>query len=89
MENEIRDKIERFKIKAEGFLKDDTRAFIVDVNNTYYFCDIIFVGETTILIQNFKGPREGQKERLSWADVVKFEEYKEVRDKGVEEYGRD
>ena len=77
MENDLRETLERFKIKAEEFLKDNIKAFIVDVNNTYYFCDIIFVGETTIMIQNFKGKREGQKERLSWADVVKFEEYKE------------
>ena len=77
MENDLRQTLERFKIKAEGFLKDDVKAFIVDVNDTYYFCDIILVGETTILIQNFKGPRVGQQEKLSWADVVKFEEYKD------------
>ena len=81
MENDLREKLERFKIKAEEFLKDDVRAFIVDVNDTYYFCDIIFVGETTLLIQNFKGPRTGEKEKLFWADIVKFEEYKEVEKK--------
>ena len=85
MENEIRNKIERFKIKAEGFLKADVRAFIVDVNDTYYFCDIILVGDLSLLIQNFKGKREGQKEKLSWADVVKFEEYKDVQGKGMED----
>jgi len=77
MENELRDKIERFKIKAEGFLKDNIKAFIVDINDTYYFCDILFVGDTYLIIQNFKGIRKYEKERLFWADIVKFEEYKE------------
>jgi len=77
MENDIRERLERFKIKAEEFLKDNIQAFIVDVNDTYYFCDIIFVGDTTVLIQNFKGPRINEQEKLFWADVLKFEEYKE------------
>ena len=77
MENEIRNKIERFKIKAEGFLKDNIKAFIVDINDTYYFCDIIFVGDISIHVYNFKGSRMGEKDRIYWSDVVRFEEYKE------------
>lgn len=75
MADEIRDKIERWKIKAEGFLKENIRAFIVDINNTYYFCDIIFVGETSIHVQHFEGHKKLEKERLFWSDIVKFEEY--------------
>jgi hypothetical protein len=77
MENDIREKIERFKIKAEGFLKENIKAFIIDVHDTYYFCDIIFVSENYLEVQNFKGIREGEKEMLFWADVVKLEDYKE------------
>jgi CRISPR/Cas system CMR-associated protein Cmr1 (group 7 of RAMP superfamily) len=77
MEYEIRNKIERFKIKAEGFLKENIKAFIIDINNTYYFCDILFVGDTYLEVQNFKGVREGEKEMLFWADIVKLEDYKE------------
>lgn len=79
MEEELRNKIERFKIKAEGFLKDNIKAFIVDINDTYYFCDIILVGENYLVVKDF---RREDKERLFWADVVKFEEYK---DKEVDE----
>ncbi len=77
MINELRDKIERFKIKAENFLNNNIKAFIIDANNTYYFCDIIFVGEEGVHIRNFKGPRKHEKERIFWEDVNKFEEYKE------------
>jgi len=81
METDIREKLERLKIKAEEFLKDDTRAFIVDINDTYYFCDIILVGDNTLLVQNFKGKRANEQEKIYWADIVKLEEYK---DKEVE-----
>ena len=77
MNCELREKLERFKIKAEEFLKEDVRAFIVDTNDTYYFCDIILVGDASVLIQNFKGPRNNEQEKIFWADVVKFQEYKE------------
>ena len=77
METEIRERLERFKIKAEEFLKNNTPAFIVDVNDTYYFCDIILVGETTVLVKSFKGHRINQQEKIYWADVVRFEEYKD------------
>lgn len=77
MEDELRITIERNKIKAESFLKNDIRAFIIDINQTYYFCDIIFIGDEGIHIQNFKGPRKLEKERIFWEDIIKFEEYKE------------
>lgn len=74
---ELREKIERWKIKAEGFLKNNTKAFIVDLNDTYYFCHIVFVGEDCIHVQHFEGSKKFEKERIYWADVIKFEEYKE------------
>lgn len=74
------EKIERFKLKAEEFLKNNVRAFIIDINNTYYFCDILFVGDTYLEIQNFKGLKKSEKSRLLWADVVKLEGYREKKD---------
>ena len=76
MENEIRTKIERFKIKAEDFLNNNIKAFIIDINNTWYSCDIILVGETSLLIRNFKGDNIGIDKKLFWADVLKLEEHK-------------
>ena len=77
MENDIRTKIERLRIKAEEFLEENIKVFIVDSNDTYYFCDILFVGLNYLLVQNFKGVRKLEKERIWWADVVKLEPYKE------------
>lgn len=76
MENDIRNTIERWKVKAEDFLDNNIRAFIVDTNDTYHFCYIIFVGDISVHVQHFKGNKKAEKEKLFWADIVKFEEYK-------------
>ena len=73
----IKDKIERWKVKADIFLKNDTKAFIIDTSNNYYFCEILFVGEDCIHVQGFAGKLKSEKSRIYWADILKFEEYKE------------
>jgi hypothetical protein len=77
MDNGIQEKIERFKIKAEEFLKENNKCFIIDVLDNYYFCEILFVGENYLVVQDFKGLRKFEKTRLWWADVIKLVEYKE------------
>jgi hypothetical protein len=77
MAEEIRNKIERFKIKAERFLVQDKRVFIVDTNNSYYFCDIIFVGEEGIHVQSFAGNLKNTKSNIYWEDILRIEEYRE------------
>lgn len=73
----LRQKLERYILKAEMFLKNDTRVFIVDINDDYYWADLIFVGEEKVTFQCFSGKLAGEKRTLLWFDVVKFEEYKE------------
>ena len=72
-----KDKVERFKGKAEIFLKNNTRAFIVDISDNYYFCDILLVGEDYLYVQHFTGKKKSEKERIVWFDIIKFEEYEE------------
>lgn len=77
MDEGIRQKIERWKIKAEVFLKNNTKAFIVDVEDHYHWCHILKVNEDSVEIKNFTGARKLEEERIYWSDVVKFEEYRE------------
>ena len=72
-----KEKIERFKAKAEIFLKNNTKAFIVNINNDYYFCDILIVGEDYLYVQHFAGKKKYEKERILWYDIIKFDEYEE------------
>jgi len=76
MENGLREQIERLRIKAEEFLKENIKVFIIDVKDNYYFCDILFVGENYLTVKGFKGVRKYETDRIWWADVVKLEPYK-------------
>lgn len=78
MENELREKLERFKIKAEQLLEDDKRVFIIDSNDTWYFADLLIVGKNKLTFKPFKGNNSGDNVTKYWADIVKIEEYKEV-----------
>lgn len=72
----LKEKIERLKLKAELFLKNNNKVFIIDIYDNYYFCDILFVGEDSLVVHGFDGIRKYEKDRILWADVVKLEEYK-------------
>ena len=75
MESEtVKEKVERFKAKAELFLKKDMKVFITDIYQNYFFCDILSVGEDYILVQGFKGKRKLEKDRILRLDVVKLDE---------------
>lgn len=74
----VKEKVERFKAKAELFLETNTRTFIVDAAENYYFCIIISIGEDYLYVEHFTGKKKGERERILWFDVIKFEEYKEV-----------
>jgi hypothetical protein len=77
MEQGIKEKIERLKVKAELFLDKDIRVFVKTVQNDYYFCDILSVGDIHLAIQSFAGKREGQKDYLVWTDISEIYEYRE------------
>jgi hypothetical protein len=73
--NELRQKIEGWQIKADALICEDRRAFIIDSNNTYFFCDLLINGKTRLLFIPFKGNNSGEKIERYWADIIKFEEY--------------
>jgi len=71
MDKEI---IERIQEKAKIFLDNDIPAFIKDIKDNYFFCDILFVGEIYLMIYDFK---RKEKFKLYWQDILVFDEYKE------------
>ena len=77
MDNEIREKIERFKLKAEQIISENKRAFIIDSNNTWFFCNLLIVGENKLMFNPFKGNNSGENVQKYWADIIKLEEYRE------------
>ena len=74
---DFKDKVERWKATAEIFLKNNISVFIKDIDNNFYFGDILLVGEDVISIKCFSPKdRAGQKFNLYWMLIKDFEEYK-------------
>lgn len=80
----LKEKIERLRVKAEYFLKEDKRVFIKDIYDNFHFADILLIGEDWIYVQHFSGRRTGEKSRILWVDIINLEEYKEVGESGRE-----
>jgi len=76
-ETNIQDKIERWRVLADIFIRENSKVFIKDIFDNYYFCEILFVGEDSVHIQSFKGKRMYEKDRIYWANIVKFDKYEE------------
>ena len=77
MMDTIKAQIERHKLRADLFLKEKTRAFIVDAFNNYHFCYIEKNGEDKVKVSEFTGKLAGQINILNWVDVVRFEKFRE------------
>lgn len=73
----VLEKIERFKIRAELFLKENTKAFIIDTREDWHFCYISEISEDKIEVIEFTGKLAGQKNIINWVDILKFEEFRE------------
>ena len=73
----IKEKIARWQVLADLFDKQDKKVFIKDILDNYYFADILIVGEDTILIDCFAPEDRKGHQQLYWANIVKFDEYKE------------
>ena len=77
MEEETLNKIKELKDKAEYFLENDIKAFIKDKNDSWYFCDILLVGDIALTVYSFAGKKIGNKDRILWIDVEDIKEYKQ------------
>ena len=80
METEIIEKMERWKIKAEALKVSNRRAFIKDINDTWYFCDIVDWDEYVLRVKHFKGEKIDKVEEIFWCEITLLEKYNEVKE---------
>lgn len=66
--------------RAEIFLRNDIRVYIKDCYNNYHFCFIKEIFDDWLIVKHFKGNRAGTNTRILWIDILKLEEYREVRE---------
>jgi len=74
----VMDKIERWKLLTNLFIKKNTKTFIRELNGDFHFCTIILVDDDYISIKNF-GPeqRAGTEEKIYWYNISELDEFKE------------
>ncbi len=73
----IKENIERFKLRADLFLRENTKAFIIDARDNWHFCYIEKISEDKVEVVEFSGKLAGQNNIINWIDVLKFEEFRE------------
>lgn len=77
METGIKEKQEHWKLLAEIYLKEDKRVLIKDIDDNWYFSDIVFVGEDTIEVSCYAPEQRKGKHIIYWALIKYFEKVKE------------
>ena len=76
--DKVKDKIERWKLLADVFIKNNSKVFIKKINRDLHFCVIVFSGEDSLLVDNFAPiQRKGERKKIWWFEIEEFEEYKE------------
>ena len=81
MEKEqIQEKILRWQLLADGYAKTNSNVFIKDILGNYYFCKIVLVGETRILVDVYAPEqRAGKRENIEWLKIMEFDKVREER----------
>jgi len=80
----VMEKVERYKLKANLFLKQKTQAFIENIQGDYFFCRVIEVKDDYLIVKGFAGKRKFEVDKIFFLDIIRLEEYeeKEVKKSG-------
>lgn len=80
--DKIKEKVERWKLLADVFIKNNSKVFIKKINGDLHFCLIVLNGEDSITVDNFAPKqRAGQRDKIWWFEIEEFEESNEEREK--------
>jgi len=80
MTEDIRQKIERFKLLCEQLVEEDKSIFIKFFEgNLERWCsaEILSVGENNLYFKPFKGHGVGEKIQVRWVNISELKEYEE------------
>ena len=76
--DKIMEKVERWKLLADIFIKNNSKVFIKTIIGDLHFCIITLSGEDSITIDDFAPvQRAGKRFRIYWLEIQELKEYKE------------
>jgi len=75
---QIRERILRWQLLAEQYFNENQNVFIKTLNDDIYFCKIVLVGETKVLVDIYAPEqRAGKREPIDWLNISKFDKVNE------------
>jgi len=75
----IKEKVLRWQLLADQYLKNNSNVFIKTINGDLHFCKVVMVGETKVTVDNYAPEqRAGTRSYLDWLQIEKFDEAREV-----------
>jgi hypothetical protein len=74
----ITEKIQRFKNYSTILYREGARVYVQDLNEEYYFGDIVSIQPEYIEIVCFAPvKKQGKKIRIEWIKIIKLDKYRE------------
>jgi hypothetical protein len=76
MENGLIEKIERWVLLAEDLKEEGKKAFLKDIEDNIYFCEVLSSDDKKINFKCVGPPQRAEKIfELRWLEIKKFEEF--------------
>lgn len=74
----IKERILQWQLLAEQWFSENQNVFIKKLNGNIYFCKIVLVGETKVLVDIYAPEqRAGKRESIDWLEIERFDKVKE------------
>ncbi len=74
----IKEKVERFKLLADIFIKNNSKVYLKTISGDLHFCIIVLSGEDFLTVDNFAPEQRAEtRDKIYWVEVETFEEYEE------------
>jgi len=75
----IKERILQWQLLADQWFSENQNVFIKTINGNLYFCKIVSVGETKLLVDIYAPEqRAGIRENIDWLQIIEFDLVREV-----------
>jgi len=75
----LKERILQWQLLGDQWFSENQNIFIKTINENLYFCKIISIGETKILVDVYAPKqRAGTRENIDWLQIIEFDLVREV-----------
>ena len=78
---QIKERILQWQLLADQYFQNNENVFIKTLNGNLYFCKIVLVGETKVLVDIYAPEqRAGTRENIDWLTISMLDKVREVEE---------